>query len=193
MSASEKQATPAGADATGRDEEAVRIYASRIKHAALAMPAFIIMTLGIQAVASGVPFDAFHAGVIAIGGISGVILLYMGFDTKPVLVIDADGITCRRPRTGLIPWQAITGLGLGRAPIVRTVLLVAVDETAVVQDVKTRLKRQGFSLLNPTMARSQGQLAGMPTLQISVALLAVTPRQLQRLLEEKIHYHGPPD
>ena len=66
---------------------------------------------------------------------------------------------------------------------------IAIDEAAMSPDALERLKRnRGSSLMSPELARYQGKMAGYPTVQISVALLAISPKQLRALLAEKVHY-----
>ena len=104
-------------------------------------------------------------------------------------MFDAKGIYCRRPAFGLIPWAAVAGMGLGRAAFRRMFWIIAIDEAAMSPDALERLKRnRGSSLMSPELARYQGKMAGYPTVQISVALLAISPKQLRALLAEKVHY-----
>ena len=97
-----------------RADEAIRVYPSKIKHAVLVLPCLYVMVMGIQLLAGGAPPDSLNIAMLLFGGGATVVLLFVGFANKPVLVIDGDGVYCRRPDFGLIPWEAVTGLGLGR-------------------------------------------------------------------------------
>jgi hypothetical protein len=106
-----------------------------------------------------------------------------------VLEIDDRGITCRRPPTGLIPWPAIAGLGLGRVSILRSVLLIAIDEPHAAPELRQRVRRYRASgLLSPSVARFQGQMRRESTIQIPISMLAVGAQELQALLQERVRY-----
>ena len=172
-------------------DAAIRIYPSKIKHAVLVLPCLYVMVMGYQLLAGGAPPDSLNIAMLLFGGGATVVLLFVGFANKPVLVIDGDGVYCRRPNFGLIPWEAVTGLGLGRAAFSRSVLIIAVDEEVLSEEELERLKRERGSLfMNPQMARFRGDMAGHPTLQISIALLAVTARELRVVLEQRVNYEG---
>ncbi len=175
-------------------DEAIRIYPSKIKHAVLVLPCLYVMVMGIQLLAGGAAPDSLNIAMVLFGGGGAVVLLFVGFAGKPVLVLDREGVFCRRPNFGLIPWEAVAGLGLGRAAFSRSVLIIAVDEERVSGADLQRLKRERGSLfMNPQMARFRGDMAGHPTVQVSIALLAISPRQLRAILEERINYEGAPN
>jgi hypothetical protein len=172
-------------------EAAIRVFPSRFKHAVLALPCLYVMVMGIQLLTGGAPPDSLNIGMTLFGGGGAIVLVAVGFSPRPVLVIDAQGIFCRRPDFGLIPWRAVAGLGLGRAAFSRSVLIIAVDEEVLSAAELERLKRERSSLLmNPQMARFRGDMAGHPTVQISIALLAVSARELRAVLEERVNYEG---
>ncbi len=173
----------------GAGGERLEIYASRIKHAILALPCLYLGLIGIKVLAQGGEVNALNVGMVVFGFLSTAVLLHMGYQPKPIVVVDAKGIYCRRPAFGLIPWAAVAGMGLGRAAFQRTFWIIAIDEAAMSPDALERLKRnRGSSLMSPELARYQGKMAGYPTVQISVALLAISPKQLRALLAEKVHY-----
>ena len=167
----------------------LEIHASKIKHVVLALPCFYLALIGIKLLADGASPDALNLGMVVFGFLSTAVLLHMGFQPKPILTIDADGITCRRPDFGLIPWESVAGMGLGRAAFQRTVLIIAIDETTMSPDALERLKHnRGSTIMSPELARYQGKMAGHPTVQVSIALLAIKPKRLRAILEEKVHY-----
>jgi hypothetical protein len=171
--------------------EAIRVYPSRFKHAVLVLPCLYVLVMGIQLLAGGAPPDSLNVGMILFGAGATVVLLFVGFSSQPVLVIDRDGVYCRRPNFGLIPWEAVTGLGLGRAAFSRSVLIIAVDEEVLSEAELARLKHERGSLfMDPQLARFRGDMAGHPTLQISIALLAVSARELRAVLEKRVRYEG---
>jgi hypothetical protein len=175
----------------GGADEAIRIYPSKIKHVVLVLPCLYVMVMGYQLLAGGAPPDSLNIAMLLFGSGATVVLLFVGFSKNPVLVIDGDGVYCRRPDFGLIPWEAVTGLGLGRAAFSRSVLIIALDEEVLSQAELERLKRERGSLfMNPQMARFRGDMAGHPTLQISISLLAVSARELRAALEKRVNYEG---
>ena len=172
---------------------AIVIYASKFKHLVLSLPCGYLAAMGIQLLTGGAAPDTLNIGLVVIGGGAAIVLLVLGFSPKPVLVIDDNGLYCRRPNIGLVPWAGIAGMGLGRAMLIRNVLIVAIDEAALPAETVERLKRErGSFLLHPELARYRGKMAGYPTVQISIALLATTPRALQQAMEEKVRYEGEP-
>jgi len=169
--------------------EAIQIRASWVKHLLLALPCAYLAVIGGRGLDSGIGDWQINLALVAFGIGATVVLLAMGFSRKPVLSIDAEGIRCRRPDLGLLPWRAVAGLGLGRAPFARTVLIVAVDEAQLTPEAAERVKRERSSILaGPQATRYRGKLAGYPTVSISIALLAISPRALRRILESEIRY-----
>lgn len=173
----------------GRDES-VRIYASRLKLGLLATPCLIVAYGGLQALLTGAGSGwLYDVGMILAGLGSGLVLLQMGFTSEPVIEIDARGITCRRPKIGLLPWHAVAGLAIGRVALLRSVLMIALDERAAGPALMERLKPHLTSgTLSPTVTRFKGQMQDRPTIQVAIAFLATSPHDLQRLIEEKVRY-----
>lgn len=184
---------PGAGASPGAEAAAIRIYASRLKHALLALPCGYLAVVGWRSLATGMGDSSLALGLIAFGLGGAVVLLAMGFSRQPVLTIDAGGLHCRRPPLGFVPWAAIAGIGLGRAPLARTALILAIDERALTPEAAERVKRERSSLLSgPEANRYRGRMAGYPTVPISIALLAITPRELRRILESEIRYDGAP-
>ena len=180
-------------DMGSADQNAIRIYTSKWKMGGLAIPCFLVAYSGVDSLAAtGLQRSALVDGMLMVIGIAcGLVLLWMAFERDPVLLIDSRGITCRRPPTGLIPWSAVAGLGLGKVSIIRAVLLVAIDEPAAPAGLGDRLKKfKASTMFSPTVARFQGQMQGNTTIQIPISLLDVKREDLQRLLEERVHYAG---
>jgi hypothetical protein len=178
---------------TAADDDAIRIYTSKWKMGGLAIPCFFIAYAGLDGLATGAlaRSSLVDGMLMAIGIGCGLVLLWMAFEKQPVLVIDRRGITCRRPPTGLIPWSAVAGLGLGKVSIIRAVLLVAIDEPSAHGPLGDRLKRyKASTFFSPTVARFQGQMKGNTTIQIPISLLDVKREALQRMLEERVHFAG---
>lgn len=178
---------------TDAGDDAIRIYTSKWKMGGLALPCFVVAYAGLNGLVAGGGFSrsALVDGMLLLIGVAcGLVLLWMAFEKAPVLVIDRRGITCRRPPTGLIPWSAIAGLGLGKVSITRRVLLIAIDEPAAGSFAEKIKRYKASSLLSPTVARFQGQMKREATIQVPISLLAVTGEELQRMLEERVHYAG---
>lgn len=177
----------------GSGSEAVRIHASKLKYFLMALPCAYLAVLGAHGIQSGIGPQGLEYALVAGGAIAAVVLLLTGFSREPVLVIDAEGIYCRRPAYGLIPWRAIAGIAFGRGLFPRAVLIVAYDEAALAPEEAARLKRQRPSvLMNPRLAAYRGPLDGHPTVQIPLVMLAVRPRRLKDLLQREIRYHAEP-
>jgi len=191
-------------DAAARAERAARraertrpveIGPSRFKYGLLSFCALLV------AGAAGAELLGFVAAehsrgttfaMLAIGLAVAAVLAWMGFDSRPVLTIDQHGITCRRPNTGLIPWEAVAGLGLGRAVLVRTVLMVGLDGDADPQLLE-RLRRHGSSassVFSAQVSRFKGQMRNRMVIEIPIAFLAIGRDELQRLLEERVRFDG---
>lgn len=178
---------------TDADDDALRIYTSKWKMGGLAVPCLVVAYAGLEGLVAGGGFSrsaVVDGMLLLIGTACAGVLLWMAFERSPVLVIDRHGITCRRPPTGLIPWSAIAGLGLGKVSIMRRVLLIAIDAPAA-GTLAEKIKRyKASSLLSPTVARFQGQMKRDATIQVPISLLAVSGEELQRMLEERVHYAG---
>ena len=99
--------------------EPIAAYNSKIKLGILAAPCVLVALAAAYGAINGIDWlgggTVLHWAAAAIGGLTAFTLLQMAFDKKPVLIIDDEGIRCRRPDVGLIPWRAVVGLGRGQA------------------------------------------------------------------------------
>lgn len=184
-------ATPADADEHDRP---IEIMASKRKYLFMALPCLLISFAGLDALRRGVSITESNGmgidiGVFLVALATAATLIYLGFDRKPVLTIDADGIRCRRPAIGLIPWERVMGMGFARPTAFRRQLLVAVDTENDIE-LQQRLKHSTAGAFNRGAAHFRGQMQGLPTVQIPISMLAITQNELQRLLEERINYSG---
>ena len=180
----------------GAQDEAIRIYFSKPKISVMAASGFAMAALGANSLITG---DANLGGdpvmkvmLIGIGLLVGATMLHWAFEKRPALVIDEDGITASRPDTGLIPWRCIAGMGLTKMAIIRAGLLVSVDMNEATEEERERWKTKfATSFLNPTVSRFKKQVASKSIIQINIAFMSVRKRELQQMLEEKVHYQGP--
>ncbi len=176
--------------------EAIRIYFSKPKISVMAASGFAMAALGANSLLTG---DANLGGdpmmkiaLIAIGLVVGATMLHWAFEKRPALVIDEEGITSARPDTGLIPWRCIAGMGLTKMAVIRAGLLVAVDMNEATEEERERWKTKfATSFLNPVVSRFKRQVTNNTIIQINIAFMAVRKRDLQQLLEDKVHYQGP--
>lgn len=173
----------------GGPPETVRIYPSRLKHLMLTVPCALLALAGLRALEEGAGSLASALALIVFGAAGCAVLAAMGFSRAPVLIFDADGIRCRRPALGLVPWRAIVGLAIARAALARSVLVIAYDEAELDDEARARLSRERPSALNrPRLSRQLGEVARRPTVQVPLSMLAVSPRRLRRLLEQEVQY-----
>ena len=176
--------------------EPIAAFNSKAKMVTMSVPCLMAAGVGIQALLTGTnPLGGgpvMHMAVVGISTLTAFVLLQMGFDRKPMLVIDEEGILCRRPDIGLIPWRAVIGLGTSKATLLRNVLMVAVDEEEL--DEKTRKhvrNRLGFfAAFSPRVAKFEGQMKGHPTIHIPISYFSISVSELEREIAEKIKFHG---
>ncbi len=172
-------------------EGRVEIHASRFKHGLVALACFYVALLGWKVLQQPGETTTLGVAMIVTGIVCGIGMAMIGFSPKPVLVIDGEGITCRRPNFGHLPWSAITGIGLGRASFHRTALIIAYDKAALGPEHAEQLRREvGSLLMSPELMRYRGEMAGYPTVQISIAMLGIRPAEMHRILEQQVSYHG---
>ncbi len=183
----------APADADDRDPP-IEIMASKGKYLGMAMPCLLVALAAFDALHRGASIAegtgmGLDIGVFLVAFVSAATLIYLGFDRKPVLTIDAAGIRCRRPDIGVIPWDRVMGMGFARPTAFRRQLLIAVD-TENDSALQRRLKSFTAGGFNRGAAHFRGQMQGLPTVQIPISMLAIKQPDLQRLLEERISYRG---
>jgi len=169
---------------------------SRVKMVMLAAPCLAAVVVGLYGVLTGQsPLGGgivTHAAAAAIGALTAFTLLQMAFDRKPVLIIDEDGITCRRPDVGTIPWAAVVGMGTSRATLLRKVLMIAVDDSELDDRARRHVRRRVglFSAFSPGVARFEGQMTGRAMINIPISYFDVSLRDLERQIKDKVRYHG---
>jgi hypothetical protein len=133
-----------------------------------------------------------HLAGAGIGGLTAFTLLQMAFDQKPVLIIDDEGIRCRRPDVGLIPWHAVVGLGTSKATLLRRVLMVSVDDNELEEHAARHMRRRVgmFAAFSPQAAKFEGQMKGWPSIHVPISYFDISVKQLERQLAEKVRFHG---
>lgn len=169
-------------------EDSVEIYRSRLKLGGLAIAPAYFGLVAVHRLLAGDPPSAFLIGLIIVGFGSAGAMLWMAMQKEPAIVIDRRGITLNWPRVGLIPWSAVAGLAVARAPFVRAVLLIALDEEAAGPELMARAKPHLASgmMMNPAAARFRVQVHNQPILQVKIAFLDASRSEVQRVLEERV-------
>jgi hypothetical protein len=169
-------------------EDSVEIYRSRLKLGGLALPPAYFGAVAAQQLLTGAPVSVFLVGLVLLGFGTAAALLRLAFDKDPAIVIDRRGVTLNWPRVGLVPWAAIAGMGVSRAPIVRSILMIALDEEAAGPDLMARVKPHlaGGLAMNPSVARFRHQVHSQAVLQVKIAFLDASRREVQRVLEERV-------
>lgn len=172
----------------------IKIYPSKTKLAFLALPCVLAVVVILQADnAPGFTLTDLRPGII--GGLViavtvGALVLYMAFEKAPVLVLDDEGLHCRRPPIGLIPWRAVYGAGAGRALLGRRVLMLAVDPNQLNQQAREFVQRStGFGNILTPDTRRFGRLAkGYATVTIPISLLAMRPRDIEAAVDDYVQH-----
>lgn len=181
----------------GRDKtEPIVAYNSKIKLGVLAAPCILAAVVALYGAFNGLDLlgggTGLHFAAAFIGGLTAFVLLQMAFEKKPVLVIDDEGIRCRRPDVGMIPWRAVVGLGTSKATLLRRVLMIAVDEGELDEQAARHMRRRVgmFAVFSPQVAKFEGQMKGWPSIHVPISYFNISTRQLEKLLAEKIRFHG---
>ena len=168
--------------------EPIAAYNSKIKLGILAAPCVLAAITSLYAALTGVDIlgggTMLHFAAAFIGGLTAITLLQMAFDGKPVLVIDDEGIRCR--------WRAVVGMGTSKATLLRRVLMIAVDDAELDDQAARHMrKRVGlFAAFSPQVAKFEGQMTGWPSIHVPISYFSISPKDLERLLAEKIQFHG---
>ena len=176
--------------------EPIVAYNSLLKLGVLAAPCVLVTGVSLTAAITGVDIlgggTMLHIAGAGIGGLTAFTLLQMAFDKKPVLTIDDEGIHCRRPDVGLIPWRAVVGIGTSKATLLRRVLMIAVDETELDDKAARHMRRRVglFAAFSPAVAKFEGEMRGWPTIHVPISYFAMSGNQLERELSAKIQFHG---
>ncbi len=179
-----------------RNSEPITAYNSKLKLGILATPCLLAGFASAYAALNGIDLlgggTGIHLAAAAIGGLTAFTLLQMAFDKSPVLIIDDEGIRCRRPDVGLIPWRAVVGLGTSKATLLRKVLMIAVDDAELDEQAARHMRRRVgmFAAFSPQVAKFEGQMTGWPSIHVPISYFALSSAQLEKLLAEKVRFHG---
>lgn len=176
--------------------EPIVAYNSKLKLGILAGPCVLVTGVSLTAAITGTDIlgggTMLHLAGAFIGALTAFILLQMAFDQKPVLIIDDEGIRCRRPDVGLIPWHAVVGLGTSKATLLRRVLMIAVDDNELDEQAARHMRRRVgmFAAFSPQAAKFEGQMLGWPSIHVPISYFGMSVSQLEKQLAEKIQFHG---
>jgi hypothetical protein len=173
-------------------EDTVEFRRSRLKFAALSVAPLYFGAVGLRQLVLGEPLTVFLGGLVAVGLGSAASLLWLAYDRTPALVIDGRGIAVNWPKIGLIPWSAVAGLAVGRAPFVRSVLMIALDPDEAGPELMAKAQPHLASSLlpNPAANRFRAQVRNAPILQVKIAFLDASRAEVQRVLEERVRVRG---
>jgi len=176
--------------------EPITAYNSRVKLGILAVPCVVVAVAAAYGAINGIDWlgggTVLHWAAAGIGALTAFTLLQMAFDRTPVLIIDDEGIRCRRPDVGMIPWRAVVGLGTSKATLLRKVLMIAVDDAELDEQAARHMRRRVgmFAAFSPQVAKFEGQMTGWPSIHVPISYFAIAPGELEKLLAEKIQFHG---
>ena len=176
--------------------EPIVAYNSMVKLGVLAAPCVLVTAVSLAAALTGRDIlgggTMLHIAAAMIGGLTTFTLLQMAFDKKPVLIIDDEGIRCRRPDVGLIPWNAVVGLGTSKATLLRRVLMIAVDDNELEEQAARHMRRRVgmFAAFSPQAAKFEGQMKGWPSIHVPLSYFSTPVNQLERQIAEKVQFHG---
>jgi len=176
--------------------EPIVAYNSKLKLGIMATPCVVVAVSTLVAAITGQDIlgggTMLHIGGSLIGGLVAFTLLQMAFDKKPILQIDEEGIRCRRPDVGLIPWPAVVGLGTSKATLLRRVLMIAVDDNELNEQAARHMRRRVglFAAFSPQVAKFEGQMKGWPSIHVPISYFTISPRDLEKKIAEKVNFYG---
>ncbi len=179
----------------GRSEPIVA-YNSKLKLGILAGPCVLVAGVSLTAAITGQDIlgggTMLHLSGAFIGALTAFVLLQMAFDKKPILIIDDEGIRCRRPDVGLIPWHAVVGIGTSKATLLRRVLMIAVDDNELEPQAARHMRRRVgmFAAFSPQAAKFEGQMLGWPSIHVPISYFGMSVNELEKQLAEKVQFHG---
>ena len=180
-----------------RAEERLVAYDSKVKMGILSVPCLGVAAFGLVGLVTGESLlgtgFVTHLAALAIASVTAFTLLQMGFDGRPVLVIDEDGIACRRPDLGLIPWRAVIAVGSAKAVMMRKVLMVAVDESELEEKARNHLRNRIslFTAFSRNVARFERQMSGNPSFHITISYFSMPIAEIEARTEALVHRYGP--
>jgi hypothetical protein len=177
-------------------DETVRIYFSKLKLLVLAAVAITMSGAALYKIVleKGAGNDPVaDYGLIVLGLVIGGWMVMWALERRPALVIDEEGISGIRPETGLIPWRCVSALGMTKLAVVRAALMIGIDqEQASEAELKQWERRYASTFMNPGLARFQNQAGvGGRVIQMPISFMAISRKDLQNLLHEKVNYEGP--
>jgi len=179
----------------GPPPEPINFYPSKLQLGILVVPCLLGVAMILQRddAAEFVLTDLSWTNIMAIViclFVAGL-LLQMAFDRNPVVVFDAKGIHCQRPPLGLIPWEAVIGMGAGNATLARRVLMIAVDPNRLDEKARTYIRNSvGFiNLISPQMRKFDSQSQGYPSVHIPISHLSRPAREIESVAQEFVLYY----
>ena len=168
-----------------------------LKTAALSLPCLVIVAIGVVGLLEGESMlgsdPTTHWAAIAIAGATAAILLRVGFEKRPVLVIDENGIACRRPDIGTIPWRAVVSVGTAQTLLRHKVMTIAVDEAELEDEARRHLENQlGLSgAFSRDMTRFERRASGYPSIQVTISSLSMSMPEFEARLAALANAYGP--
>jgi len=186
---------PHGADDEPAPDEVVWIYPSRLKTGFLVLPCVLAVVMILQADnAPGFALAELGAGriaalliAIAVGGL----VLHMAFERDPVLILDDEGIHCRRPPIGLIPWTAVTGAAAGKGLLMRRVLMIAAERHLLPPQARTFAERSSgiVPFFSPQLGRFSRQARGQACFFIPISLMSMRTAEIEHHVQAFVQRH----
>ncbi|MDP6343811.1 MAG: hypothetical protein QF578_06340 [Alphaproteobacteria bacterium] len=177
------------------DRPAVAVFHSKLKLGVLVIPCALGIAMALQADgAEGFALANFtwtRLAAVAIPALVGFVLLQMAFERRPVLLLDEKGLHCRLPPIGLIPWPAVTGLEVGRAVLMRRVLMIAADQRLLGEQASAFARSSSglAPLISPQLSQFQARTGkGQVCFYIPISLLSRPAGEIQHLAERYAGY-----
>lgn len=175
----------------------VRIHASKVKLGLLVIPCVLAVVVTLQA--DNMPdftledLRLVHYAAIAIAIAVAGIVVHMAFEKAPVLVLNDDGIYCRRPPIDLIPWPAIIAVGVGNATLMRRVLMIAADPAYLGPKAREFAKNStgALTLISPQLGRFALRTKGKGAVRfyIPIGMLDMSASRIERTVQAFIQQH----
>ena len=167
----------------------LQLHSSKLKMGLLVVPCVLAVVVTLQA--DGAPELALenmrlvHYAAIAIAIAVGGIVIHMAFEKAPVLVLDDDGISCRRPPIGQIPWTAVIAVDVGRATLMRRVLMIATDPALLPPQARdfARNSTGALTLISPQLGRFALRTKGAVRFYIPISMLNMSATNIERAVQ----------
>jgi hypothetical protein len=177
------------------DLPAQHFHVSKIKMALLILPCLLGVGAALQMDDASrfalADYRWVNAAAVVICLFVAALLARMALEKEPVLVLDANGLHCRRPPVGSIPWSAVIGIGAGKAALMRRVLMVAVDQQQLDADGREYIKNSlgALSLISPQLSKFGRYAQGYPSVHIPISLFSTSPSQVERAVQEFVNHY----